>query len=47
MSDEKVNNNKNKRDKFWMLNKNPITGFPPERLLYKHKTKPKQYDIKR
>jgi len=47
MSKEKVNNTEDKNNKFWMLNKHPITGFSPERLLYKYKTKPKQDDIKR
>lgn len=47
MTNEKINNKEKKsylKNKFWILNYNPITGFPPERLIYKYRTKPKEDD---
>lgn len=35
-----VNKGKIMANKFWLFNYNPITGFPPERILY-YRAKPK------
>jgi hypothetical protein len=39
-----VHKTKDMQNKFWMLKCNPITGFPPERLIYKYKPKPTEHD---
>tara|TARA_R100000541_G_scaffold46197_1_gene53321 strand:- start:387 stop:536 length:150 start_codon:yes stop_codon:yes gene_type:complete len=32
------------KNKFWMVKCNPITGFPPEKIIYKYIPKVKEDD---
>ena len=35
------------KNKFWMVKCNPITGFPPEKIIYKYRPKVKEDDNQR